>query len=118
LAYHRFADIWTAVEDVVNLPVFVTVLSENVPQELHLRMQAVFIAKSNSSVHQRAKYGLFVGWVVMGPSVEVENGMCGFAVHYDAQRAVGSPVKIYVQEGKVALPFGLHGELNALMDDV
>jgi hypothetical protein len=51
------------VEDVVNLPVFVTVLSENVPQEHQLRMQAVFIAKSNSSAHQRAKYSFFVGWV-------------------------------------------------------
>jgi hypothetical protein len=31
-----------------------------------------------------------------------------------AQRTVGSPVKIYVKEGEVALTFGLHGELNAL----
>jgi hypothetical protein len=28
-----------------------------------------------------------------------------------AQRAVGSPVNIHVQEGEVAFPFGLHGEL-------
>jgi hypothetical protein len=27
----RFADIWTTVEDIVNLSVFVTILSENVP---------------------------------------------------------------------------------------
>jgi hypothetical protein len=49
------------VENVVNLPVFVTVVSENVPQEHKLCMQAVFIAKSPSPVHQRGKYSLFVG---------------------------------------------------------
>jgi hypothetical protein len=32
-----------------------------------------------------------------------------------AQRTIGSPVNIYVKEGKVALTFGLHGELNALV---
>jgi hypothetical protein len=42
----------------------------------------------------------------MRPSVEVEIGMGGFAVHSD-----GSPVNIHVQEGEMALPFGLHGEL-------
>jgi hypothetical protein len=41
--------------------------------------------------------------------------MGGFAVHSVAQRAVGFLVNIYVQEGEVALHFGLHGELNALV---
>jgi hypothetical protein len=35
-----------------------------------------------------------------------------------AQRIIGSPVNIYVKEGEVALSFGLHGELNALVDTV
>jgi hypothetical protein len=35
-----------------------------------------------------------------------------------AQRTVGSPVHIYVKVEEVALSFGLHGELNALMDTV
>jgi hypothetical protein len=52
----------------------------------------------------------------MRPSVEVEIRMCGFAVHSVAHRAVGSPVNIRVQEGKVALYFGLLGKLYALMN--
>jgi hypothetical protein len=39
-------------------------------------------------------YSLFVEWMVVGPSLEVETGMSGFVV----QRAVRSPVNIYVQE--------------------
>jgi hypothetical protein len=35
-----------------------------------------------------------------------------------AQRTVGSPVNIYVKEREMALTFGLHGELNALLDTV
>jgi hypothetical protein len=35
-----------------------------------------------------------------------------------AQRTVGSPVNIYVKEWEVALSFGLHGELIALVDTV
>jgi hypothetical protein len=41
-----------------------------------------------------------------------------FTVYCVAQRTVVSPVNIYVKEGEVALSFGLHGELNALMDTV
>jgi hypothetical protein len=32
------------------------------------------------------------------------------------QRAIGPPVNIYVKEGKVAVSFRLHGELNVLVD--
>jgi hypothetical protein len=32
-----------------------------------------------------------------------------------AQRAIGSPVNIYVKEGKVVICFHLHGELNVLV---
>jgi hypothetical protein len=70
-------DIRTAVEDIVNLSVVAAVLSENIPQEHQLRLQVVFIAQSNSPVQQCGNYGLFVGWVVVGPSVEVEIGMSG-----------------------------------------
>jgi hypothetical protein len=35
-----------------------------------------------------------------------------------AQRTVGSPVNIYIQEGEVALSFSLHGEPNAMVDTV
>jgi hypothetical protein len=61
------------VEDTVNLPVFITVLSENVPQEHQLRMQAVFVAESCIAF-------LLDGWIHMG----------GFVVQSVAQRA-GSP---------------------------
>jgi hypothetical protein len=54
----------------------------------------------------------------MGPSIEVQIGMGGFAVRSVAQRAVGSSINICVWEGEVALPFGLHSELNAPMDAV
>jgi hypothetical protein len=56
------------------------------------------------------KYRLFVGWVVVGPRVEVEIGMGGFVVHSVAQVAAVSPVNIYV-----SLPFGLHRDLNVLL---
>jgi hypothetical protein len=103
------------VEDFVNLPVFVTVPSENVPKEHQLCMQAVLITESYAPV---SKAQLFVGLVVMGPTVEIEIRMDGFAVHSVAQRAVGSSENIYVQEGEVAFTFGFRGELNALMDAV
>jgi hypothetical protein len=35
-----------------------------------------------------------------------------------SQRTVGSPVNSYVKEWEVALSFGLHGKLNALVDVV
>jgi hypothetical protein len=106
------------VEDIMNLLVFVTVLSENVPEEHQLRMQAVFTAENSSPMHKCGKHSLFVGWVVMRSNVEVEIRMGGFAVHSVTQRDIGSSVYIYVQEEEVALTFGLHGELNALMDAV
>jgi hypothetical protein len=39
-------------------------------------------------------------------------------VHFMAQRAIGSPVNIYVKEGKVVVSFPLHGKLNILVDTV
>jgi hypothetical protein len=44
--------------------------------------------------------------------------MCRFTVHFLAQRAIGSPVSIYVKEENVAVSFLLHGELNILVDTV
>jgi hypothetical protein len=38
-----------------------------------------------------------------------------FTVHFMVQRAIGSPVNIYVKEGKVIICFRLHGELNVLV---
>jgi hypothetical protein len=40
--------------------------------------------------------------------------MGGFTQYSVAQRAVRSPVNVCVQE-EMTLPFGLYGELNALM---
>jgi hypothetical protein len=66
-------------------------------------------------VYQCGKYGLLIGWVVMRAGVQVEVGMGRFTIHSMAQRTIGSPVNIYVKEGKVAIYFHLHGELNALV---
>jgi hypothetical protein len=41
-----------------------------------------------------------------------------FAVHPVAQGAIRSPVYVDIQEGKVAVSFRLHGELNVLVDTV
>jgi hypothetical protein len=41
-----------------------------------------------------------------------------FVVHSVAPRAVNTPLNISVQEGEVDLTFGLHDELNALVDAV
>jgi hypothetical protein len=57
------------VEDIVNLMIFVSLLSGNVPQEHQLLMQAVFITQGSSRVHQYVKHSLFIGRVVMGPSL-------------------------------------------------
>jgi hypothetical protein len=35
-----------------------------------------------------------------------------------AQRTIRSPANIHVKEVEVALSFGLHGDLNALVDTV
>jgi hypothetical protein len=63
-------------------------------------------------------YRSLVGWVVVGPSGNVEVAVCRFTVHSMAQGTVGSPVNIYVEEGEVALSFSLHDELSALVDTV
>jgi hypothetical protein len=60
----------------VNLPVFVTILFEGVPQEHQLGLQAIFIKKGSGSVYQSGKYRLFIGWVMVGLAVEVV-GACG-----------------------------------------
>jgi hypothetical protein len=39
-------------------------------------------------------------------------------VYLMAQRTIKSPVNICVQEGKVAVSFCLHGELNVLVDTI
>jgi hypothetical protein len=56
--------------------------------------------------------------VVVGTSVKVEVGRGRFMVYSMAQRTMRSPVDIYVKEGEVAFNFGLHGELNALVDTI
>jgi hypothetical protein len=38
-----------------------------------------------------------------------------FRVYIVAKSVIGSPVNIYVKEGKVADSFRLHGELNVLV---
>jgi hypothetical protein len=54
----------------------------------------------------------------MRVGIQVEIGMGRFVVHSMAPRVIGSPVDINIQEGKVAISFCLHGELNALVDTV
>lgn len=49
---------------------------------------------------------------------EVDVGMSGFAVYLMVHRAIRFPVNICIQEGKVAVSFGLPGELNILVDSV
>jgi hypothetical protein len=78
------------------MPVVVAILFDDVPQE----------------------HRLFTGWVMMGRGVEVENGVCGLAVHFVSQRIVRSSVNTQVQEWEVAFTFGFSGELNGLMDAV
>jgi hypothetical protein len=58
---------------------------------------------------------MLTGWVVVGPSVKIEVGMCSFTVHSVVQRTVGSSVNIYVKERNMTFTFGLHEELNALV---
>jgi hypothetical protein len=68
-------------------------------------------------VHQCGKYSLFVGWVVVGPSVKVEVDMGRCTVPFMAQRTVGSPINVYDKKGRWP-SVCLHGELNALVDTV
>lgn len=44
--------------------------------------------------------------------------MSGFAVYLMVHRAIRSPVNICIQERKVAVSFGLRGELNILVYSV
>jgi hypothetical protein len=66
-------------------------------------------------MHQRGRYSMLVGRVVVGTSVKGEVGVGRFTVHSMAQRTIRSPVDIYVKEGEVAFKFGLHGERNGLL---
>jgi hypothetical protein len=55
---------------------------------------------------------------MMGLGAEVETGVNWLAVHFVSQSAIRSSVNIQVQEWVVAFTFGVHGELNGLMDAV
>jgi hypothetical protein len=81
-------------------------------------MEAVMVAQSPGSVYQCGEYGLLVGWVVMRAGIQVEVNMGRFTVHSMALGAIRSLVNVDIQEGKVAISFCLHGELNALVDTV
>jgi hypothetical protein len=39
-----------------------------------------------------------------------------FMVHFMVQRAIGSPINIYVKEGRVAISFHLCDDLNVPVD--
>jgi hypothetical protein len=67
-------DVGTPIEDSADL-------SENVFQEHQFRRQAVLIAQSSGPVHQCGKCSLFIGGVMVGPRLELQVGMCGFAVY-------------------------------------
>jgi hypothetical protein len=41
-----------------------------------------------------------------------------FTVHFVAQKAIGSPVNIYMKGRKMAVSFRHHGELNILVHTV
>jgi hypothetical protein len=69
-------------------------------------------------VQQCGKYSSLTGWVVVGPSIKIEVSMGRFTVHSKAQGTAGSSVSVYVNEREEAFSFGLHGELNALVDTV
>jgi hypothetical protein len=69
-------------------------------------------------VSQRAIRSSVNVWVMVGLGVEVEIGVSGLGVHFVSQRAIRSSVNIFVEEREVAVTFGLHGELNGLVDAV
>jgi hypothetical protein len=108
----------TAAEGSVDIPAFVAILFEDVPQEHQLGLQAVFITELSGSVYQSGKYRLFLGWVIMGLGFKVEFGVCGLAVHFVSQRAIRSSENIQVQEWEVAFTFSFHGQLKGMMDAV
>jgi hypothetical protein len=82
------------VEVSVVLPVVAAILSEDVPQEHQLGLQAVFITENSGSVYQSGQYHLFIGGVMMGLGGEVDIGVWGLAVHFVSQRAIRSSVDI------------------------
>jgi hypothetical protein len=61
----RLGNPWGKVEGLANLPIVVTILPENVPQEHQLHMIAVLNTQSSSPVYQSGKYSMLVGWTVM-----------------------------------------------------
>jgi hypothetical protein len=81
-------------------------------------MKVLLITKSCSPLYQLRKYGTLIEWVVVRTGGDINVGMGRFAVYLMAPRAIRSPVNICVQEGKVAVSFGLHGKLNILVDSV
>jgi hypothetical protein len=85
-----------AVESFVDQPIIVAILFEGVLHEQQLGLQAVFNIESSDPVHPSRQYSLFIGWVMMELSVEVEISVCvggeGVAVQFVYQRAIRSPV--------------------------
>jgi hypothetical protein len=81
-------------------------------------MEAVLVAQSTGSVYQCGEYGLLIGWVVVIAGIQVGVGMGRFMVYSMSEGTIGSPVNINIQEGKVAISFHLHGELDGLVDTV
>jgi hypothetical protein len=56
--------------------------------------------------------------MVVRVGVEIVVGVRGLAINFIAQWAIRFTVDVNIKEGKMAVPFGLHRELNALMDTV
>lgn len=54
----------------------------------------------------------------MGTILEIEVNVGRFMVYIMTQGAMRSCVNICIQEGKVAVSFHLHGELNVVVDTV
>jgi hypothetical protein len=85
---------WMAVEGSVDLLVIIAIMFEDVPEEHQFGLQVVFITESSGPVHQSRQHLLFIGWVMMGPGVEVDWYVCGLAVHFVSQRAFWPSVNI------------------------
>jgi hypothetical protein len=66
------------IESPSDLPVTITILTESVPEELQLMLQAFVITKFSCPVHQHGKHSLFVGrvMVVVGVGMEIEVRVC------------------------------------------
>jgi hypothetical protein len=95
----------------VNLPVVVTVPSENIPQEHQLHMQAVFIAKSSRTVQER----LFNGWWWWDLALKKRLLWVGLCYTLWPKESSGL-LRISMSRKEMALPFSPHSEMNALMD--